>query len=99
MYKEERDLFEEKVGETNECDMEEFGTLDSSETTLAILGNRWWPQAAKQEGDKSSKQFLCTIRKQRNERPIGGVSRRSRHGAPSRKGCVVKGQMTKASNK
>ena len=35
-----------------------------------------------------------------NERPnIGGVSIRSRNGAPSRKGCVVNDQMTKASNK
>ena len=30
---------------------------------------------------------------------LGGVSIRSRNGAPSRKGCVVNGQMTKASNK
>ena len=38
--------------------------------------------------------------KKRNERPnVGGVSIRSRNGAPSRKGCVVNGQMTKASNK
>ena len=29
----------------------------------------------------------------------GGVSIRSRNGAPSRKGCVVNGQTTKASNK
>ena len=36
----------------------------------------------------------------RNERPnVGGVSIRSRNGAPSRKGCVINGQMTKASNK
>ena len=35
-----------------------------------------------------------------NERPnVGGVSNRNRNGAPSRKGCVVNGQMTKASNK
>ena len=36
------------------------------------------------------------IWKQRNERPIAGVvSIRSRNGAPSRKGCVINGQMTK----
>ena len=29
---------------------------------------------------------------------VGGVSTKSRNGAPSRKGCVVTGQMTKASN-
>ena len=48
--------------------------------------------------------FLCKIWKKRNERPnVGGVSirlsNRSRNGAPSRKGSVVNGRMTKASNK
>ena len=28
--------------------MENFGTLDNREKTIAILGYRWWPQAAKQ---------------------------------------------------
>ena len=42
----------------DECDMEEFDTLNSSDETIAILGDRWWPQAAKQEGDKNSKKFL-----------------------------------------
>ena len=79
------------------CDVEEFGRLDSSEKTIAILGDRWWPQTAKQDGDRISKQFLCSIWKKRNERPnVGGVSARSRNGAPSRKGRVVNGQMTKA---
>ena len=43
-----------------------------------------------------------TFGKNVNERPnVGGISNRSRNGAPSRKGCVVNGQMTinKASNK
>ena len=43
------------------CDMEEFGSLESSEKTIAILGDRWWPQMAKQEWDKINKQFLCSI--------------------------------------
>ena len=43
------------------CDMEEFGRLESSEKTIAILGDRWWPQTAKQDGDRTSKQFLCKI--------------------------------------
>ena len=30
---------------------------------------------------------------------VGGVSIRSRDGTPSRKGCVVNGQMTKATSK
>ena len=33
--------------EIDECVMEEFDTLDSSDTTIAILGDRWGPQAAK----------------------------------------------------
>ena len=65
-----------------------------------ILRDRWWPQTAKQEGDEISKQFLCNIWRKLNERSIvAGVSIRSRNGDPSRKGCVVNGQMTKASNK
>ena len=40
---------EEETRQADECDMEEdFGTLDSSEQTIAIiLENRWWSQAAK----------------------------------------------------
>ena len=74
------------------CDMEDLCRLESSEKTIAILGDRWWPQTAKQDGDRISKQFLCSIWKKRNERPnAGGVSTISRNGAPSRKGCVVNG--------
>ena len=56
--------------------------------------------AAKGEtGDEISKKFLCNTWKKRKERPnVGGVSVRSRNGAPSRKGCVVNGKMTKAGN-
>ena len=87
------------------CDMEEAGRLESSEKTIAILGDRWWPQTAKQDGDRISQTFLCSIWKKRNGRPnFRSVSTRSRNrnGAPSRKGCVVNhnnGQITKASNK
>ena len=53
----------------------------------------------KQDGDKISKQLLCSVWKRRNERPnVGGISIRSRNGAPSPEGCVVNGQMTKANN-
>ena len=66
---------------------------------IAILGDRW-PQKAKQDGDRISKQFIYSIWRKRDERPnVGSVSTRSRDGAPSRKGCVVNGQTTKASNK
>ena len=51
-------------------------------------------------GGKVSKPFLCNIRKKYNERPnVGGISIRSKNGAPSRKGYVVNGEMTKAINK
>ena len=92
MYKEERDVLEEGMRRFDECDMEKFGALDSSGKTIAILGDRWWPHAAKQEGDinMTSKTFLCNIWKQRKERPnVAGVSIRSRNDAPSQKVCVV----------
>ena len=67
---------------------------------LKLYPSRWWPQTAKQDGDRISKQFSCNVWKKRNERPnVGGVSIRSRNGAPSRKRCVANGQTTKASNK
>ena len=100
IYKEERDALEEGMRKLDVCAMEEFGRLESSEKTIAILGDRWWPQTAKQDGDRISKEFLCYMWKKHDERPnVGGVSIRSGNGAPSRKGCVVNDQMTKASNK
>lgn len=51
----------------------------------------------KQDGDMISKHFLCNVWKKRSERPnVGG---RSRNSALPQKGCVVDGQITKASNK
>ena len=77
-----------------------YTILGNSEKTIAIVGDRWWPQAAKQEGGKINKYFLCNVWKQRIEPPtVGGVSIMSRNGAPSRKVCVINGQMTKASKK
>ena len=61
LYKQERIVLEEGMRKIDECDVDKFGTLDSSEKTIAILGDRWWPQTAKQEGDKISKKFLCNI--------------------------------------
>ena len=58
----ERDVLEEELRELNECDMEGFDTLDIiSEKTTAILGDRRWRQAAKQEGDKISKNILLYV--------------------------------------
>ena len=90
----------EAMGNFDGCDMEEFDKLESSEKTIAILGDRWWPQTAEQEGDKINKHFYVNIWEKRNEcTNVGGVSIRSSNGAPSRKGCVFNGQMPKASNK
>ena len=60
-FKEERDALEE-MREINECDTEKFGTLYSSDNMIVILGDRWWPQTARQEGqDKISKCFLRNL--------------------------------------
>ena len=84
----------------NKSGMKSFDALDSREKTIATQGDRWWPQTAKQDRDKICRRFLCSVWKKRNEYlAVGGVSLRSRSGAPSRKRCVVNGQTTKASNK
>ena len=64
----------EEMGKMDECGMEKFGTLGASEKTIAILGDRWWPQTAKQEGDKISKRFstkylVCNLWKNGNDHP------------------------------
>ena len=93
-------MLEERMRKLGECDMEGLGRLESSEKTIAILGGRWWPQTAKQDGDTTRKQFFVIYgRGVISAQMFGGVSIRSRNGAPTRKGCVVNGQMTKASNK
>ena len=48
------------------CDTEAFSRLDSSKKTIGILGDGWWPQTVKQDGDRIRKQFLCSICKKRN---------------------------------
>ena len=47
------------MSKIDECDMEKFGTLESGEETIAIIGDRWWSHTAKQEGEKIWKTFLC----------------------------------------
>ena len=49
--------------------MEEFGRIESSEKMIVFLGDRWWPQTGKQDGDRISKQLLCNVWKKHNERP------------------------------
>ena len=50
-----------KMRKIDGCDMEKFGTLDSSEKTIVILGDRWWPRTTKQEGDTMSKNQIYVI--------------------------------------
>ena len=54
MYKEGRDVLEEEMRKMDEFDMEGFGALDSGQKTIAIFGDRWWPQTATQDADKVS---------------------------------------------
>ena len=82
------------MGKIDECDMEEFGALllDSSEKTIAILGGRWWPQAAKQPWDETTRathiyiyiyiiRYIFNTQRQLRERStVTGVSIRSRNG-------------------
>ena len=78
--------------------MEEFRTLDSSEKTIAILGDRMVATDGQVRRRYDKHFVLCNVWKKRDEPPnIGGVSIGSRNGAPSRNGCSVNGQMTKAS--
>ena len=77
IYKEERDVLE-KMRKIDECGMEKFGALDSSEKTISVLGDRWWTLTAKQEGGMINKKFPCNIWKnvmsaQMLEVPLAGV--------------------------
>ncbi|CAN0093298.1 unnamed protein product [Sphacelaria rigidula] len=100
LYKEEREVLDGEMRDVNKGGVESFDTLDTKEKTMAILGDGWWPETAKQDGDKICEKFLCNVWKKRHERQnVGGVSIRSRNGAASRKGCVVNRQTTEASNK
>ena len=51
-------LLEEEIRQIDECDTEKFSALDSSEKTIAVLGDRWWPQKAKQQGHRVTKNVL-----------------------------------------
>ena len=55
IQEEERDALEEELRTLDEYDMEEFRRLESSEKTIVVPGDRWWPQTAKQNGDRTSK--------------------------------------------
>ena len=46
IYKEERDALEEEMRKLDVCGMEKSCRLESSEKTIAFVGDRWWPQTA-----------------------------------------------------
>lgn len=50
-------MLEREMGKVSDDDMKSFGTVDSSEKTVAILEGRWWPQTAKEEGDDTCQGF------------------------------------------
>ena len=69
------------------CDIEEFGRLESSEKTIAILGDMWWQQTAKQDGDRINKNsFYGIYGRSAMSAHMLEVSIRSRNGAPVSKG-------------
>ena len=88
------------------CDMEKCGTFHTSDKTIDTLRGRLWPQTAKTGGrrqDKQKNEYMSHMSHMAETyctpQVLGGVSTRSRNGVQSRKGCVISGQMTKASNK
>ena len=79
LHQEERDVLEGEMRDLNKSSMESLDALDSREKTIATLGYRWWPQTAKQDGDKICRRLLCSVWKKLNEYlAVGGVSVKSR---------------------
>ena len=94
-----------EMGKIDECDMEKFGTIDSSEKTITtlLIGDRWWPQTAKQEGiDKLKASYVILVHRNNvmSAQYIGGVSLLGVGTVlrPYRKGFVIVGELTPASN-
>ncbi|CAM9674867.1 unnamed protein product [Sphacelaria rigidula] len=63
-----------------------------------MLGDGWWPQTAKQDGEICKSVFIMYGRNITSAQ-ILEFSIRGNDGAPRRKGCVVNGQTAEASNK
>ena len=61
VYKKERGTLDKEMSKSDKCGMEEFGRLEGTEKPIHIIGDKWWPQTAKQEGGRISEQFLCNI--------------------------------------
>ena len=87
-------MLQEEMRKSDECDMEKFGRLESSEKTIAILEDRWWPQTAKQEEDRISKQFYVIYGKSINTQTLEVSPLGVGKGVSSRMRCVVNDQTT-----
>ena len=68
MHREEQDVLE-KLKKIDHCNMGKFGTLGSSDKTIAVL--RWETDGGYRRRNKKeiSKTFLCRTWKKSNERP------------------------------
>ena len=103
LYQEERDVLQGEMRDLNKSGMKSFDALDSREKTIAILGDRWWPQTAKQEGiDKLKASYVILVHRNNvmSAQYIGGVSLLGVGTVlrPYRKGFVIVGELTPASN-
>ena len=58
MHMEGQHAFEEGMRKSEDGDKEEFRRLESSEKTIAFLGDRWWLPNKKTQGDRMNKQLL-----------------------------------------
>ena len=67
LYQEERDVLEGEMRDSNKRGMGSFDVFDRREKPIAILGDSWWPQTAKQDGDKICRRISCSVWKKRNE--------------------------------
>ena len=91
-------MLEGETRDVSEGGMKSFDALDRWEKKIAILEINGDQRRRNRTGIRYV-EGSCVVWKKRNEYlVVGGVSVRSRNGDPSRKGCVVNGQTTKASN-
>ena len=58
MYQEGRDVLDRELWALSKSSMESIDAVDSGEKTIAIIGDRWWPQTAEQGGDEICRRLL-----------------------------------------
>ena len=61
IYNEERDVLDGGMTKLDVCDILEFRRLKFGGETIAIIRERLWPQAAKQDQDGIDKQSMCNL--------------------------------------